>query len=424
MGSLDPPTSGAALNSILSSSIPLDLDITSNGEVELNMTQGYDPSDVLSLLHGGLVLQHEFDRVQDDRFETHIVLPEGLFLEGKDPVAPPVSGRSTYLLPWGLIGIGSDKAPIMPGENVRLTGVVRMEDLRSVYLIDSVIAASADLELELGWIEYDPSLVGTDIDIDYRVDHLSADMIRLLLKMGIAEESDIKERISRSIERFLDDSIGTDEITIGFQEGTLSADDLGEIDGTDPLLIDVHVESTIDAADPNSGSEQRFAASRAYIPFHMDPILPVKRYEKTVPLSDCERWNLSINITFPTGAGVKGWLGREGAEHGTALPVIVVDGVPTMVMKSSPGEAEALYLEISGGPYLAFDNVVVCFFGTWTFLAVIVLLVLVSVIKRIVKRARNWKVVKPKVGDSDLDPNDVWSGSGKVKGRPPVRPRR
>jgi hypothetical protein len=416
LGSLDMPTDDDELNGALSSETPIKLTLDTKADASLNITEGYDPDDVLNLIHGGVVLKHEFDRIDDDRFETRIVLPDHLMLTGKVPLGN-VSGRRMYAMPWGLTGIGSDKTPTLTGESVRVTGDVHMDDLRSVYLMDAVIDATADLRMELGWIEYDQAITGTDETIDYEVDYLTSDIIRLILKMGIAKESDLKEKISDSISDFLSGAISDEGIEIVFEAGTLDATDLGEIDGSEPIVARISVESEVDPVNPETGPGG-MAASKAYIPRHFDPLLPVRKYQKTVPLGDCSDWDLSLNISFPTGCGVKGWMGKEGSEHESVLETVVQDGCPTLIVRSPPGEHEALYLEISGGLYMAFDNVTVCFFMTWAILAIFLLLVLISITKRIVKRARRNKTVKPKVKEEDLDPNDLW---GEKKGKGPDR---
>ncbi|MDG6225481.1 MAG: hypothetical protein QCI82_08205 [Candidatus Thermoplasmatota archaeon] len=406
----DPPLSGSDLVSSLMSNRSIILHMDTDSYARSNITKGYDPQDVMGLLNGGLIISPEFDRAVDDRYEVRIVLPEGLMIRGRDHLEN-VGGRRTYALPYGAASIISQRAPQLNESHVSLSGSMDMSVIRSVYLVDATVQLQADLELLIGHVGIDISDIDIDLDMGIELEHLSADLARLMVRMGILSRFSFEDRIRDDLHTFLSDMVpNKEDLGVEFVGDTLDFDgDLENVDGQHPLRLNISVRSNTELIDPALGREGN-AIRSGFLPYHLDPLVPMRSYKRSIPLEEASEWDLYISISFPSGVGVRGNLGKGSDHYQKELETHVEDGIPTMMLISHPGEGDHIYLELSGAGYFAYNNVSVCFFSVIFLLAFILLFVLVKVGKAVSKKIKDRRTVQPKVDDDEWDPNKVLEG--------------
>lgn len=405
----DPPQSGSDLVSLIGSDRSIILHMDTVSYARSNITKGYDPQDVMGLLNGGLIIRPEFDRAVDDRYEVRIVLPKGLLIRGRDPLEN-VGDRRTYVLPYGAAEIMSERAPQLNGSHVSLSGSMDMSVIRSVYLVDATVQLRADLELLIGHVGIDISDIEIDLDMDIELEHLSADLARLMVKMGVLSRFSFEDRIRDDLHTFLSDMVpNKEDVRVEFIDDTLDFDgDFENVDGQHPLRLNITVRANTDLIDPALGGGNSLKAG--FLPYHMDPVVPMRSYKRSIPLGEASEWDLDISIYFPSGVGVRGNLGMGSNHYHKELETHVEDGIPTLMLICHPDEGDHIYLEMDGGGYFAYNNVSVCFFSVGLLLSLILLFMLVKIGKAVSKKVKAKRTVEPKVKEGDLDPNKVLEG--------------
>jgi uncharacterized membrane protein len=152
----------------------------------------------------------------------------------------------------------------------------------------------------------------------------------------------------------------------------------------------------------------RTDTENSFLPYHTDPLIPVRTVQRTLHLGEAMEWNLNLSIRFPSGTGVKAWLGNGSNDYQKKLETGVEDGYPTIYLGPEAGRGDHIYLEMEFGTYFAVNNITVCFASIWIVLLIILLMITLTIVKRIRK-----KVKKGKGGDKaeDTETEGVAEGS-------------
>lgn len=404
------PASSTELMSLISGSHTMIVDFSLDEQVELDVLEGYELEDVMDLLHGGLVIRRDMSSLSDDRFDVDLMAPVNLMIIGEEAVSTD-SGRRSYDYSGGLKEIASDMAPDLLQEKVTINSRIDLTEVSSTYVSDLEMTLSSESTIDISVIEYDPSDFELDTDLDYRIDHLSSDMIRLLLKMGIAEETDITSDIEERVVDLLSGMINEEdlEISVLIDPETKVFTRDGSMDGELPISINIHAGGKADPLGSTTGS-----MSAEFIPFHMDPIIPIRTIEKNIDIGSISRWDPVIEVHFPSGAGIRAWIGNDSVEKVSELEVRIEDGHPVLILDETTPEGDVILLELEVGPYFGFNHVTICFFSFWGVFGFFLLLFIILIIRAVVKRKK--KRLEEGAGtenDDEDDPDAPTSDEGK-----------
>jgi len=402
------PSTGGELMSILEEGVPLLVSAHNSDEIELDILDGYNLSDVMGLLHGGIRIERQFELDDNGEYQLEIMLPSHLMFT--DQVATGMVGdRMVYPMATGTRTISSDLAPDYSDQKVEVISDVDLSGFTSHYMADASMEISVETLLMIDHVDFDEGDYPIDTTLDYELDHLSSDLIRLAVRMGLLKEEDLlKEVRERHVEMFSDIVKEEDqEVMVSIADGSLEFDDdILNMTGDDPLLIEVRMGSDLDPMGAISGKTISSDTGNRVLPVHFDPILPVRKFERTIGLGEDDDWDLNINITLPTGLGVEAYLGMEQDHKLRKLDVEIVDGYPTLHVLRYEGEGDHIFISITVGSYLVVNNVTCCFASLVIFPLLFILLVLI----KIVKKARKGKKKEEK-GEKEGEGEDLQSGA-------------
>lgn len=399
------PDDGSSLLEIIDSDLGILIDIETIDPVDLDILDGYEEEDVMGLLNGGLRILKNINGIEDDDIEVALVLPSGLYFGDETPLGNE-SGRYRYELIPGLKSIRSNRAPQYSSENIDVDAFIDLSRIESHYISDAVLDMNAEMTLFIDHLEFDPDDYPMDTTLNYSLDYLNADLIRLLVGMEIIEESVIGDEITDRVSTMLEDFIPREEqiIDITFREGTMTFDgDHVNVNGEDPIVVDISITSNINPFESDLLGMMGGDLDNSFLPFHTDPILPVKTVQRTFHLGEAMDWNLNLSIRFPSGTGVNAWLGSGTDHYKQKLETRVEDGYPTLYLDLDSGDGDHIYIEMEFGSYFAVNNFTVCFASVWIVLLVIVLMILVSIVKKIRKKTKKDGKGEEEAEDAETD---------------------
>jgi len=382
------PGGGDEVTSIISNTEPLVINVETEEAMELDILEGYEHDDVMGLLHGGLRIRRELDQVTDDRLNVTIMLPENLIFTGHSPVEE-VGFRNVYLYSGGIKEVGSRLAEHYEEERIALDAEIDLSDVSSRYLSDMEISVEMDAAINMHRIAYSPGDFELETDLDHSLDFISSDLLRLFLKMGIIEEEDVENEIRGEIDGLIEDLLDEEgySVDIRISNDTLVFDgNINEMDDFTPVEIMIRaMGKTLPLGDTDSTSN---AYENRFIPFHLDPILPVRGIEKTIDTGAIEGWETNLKVIFPSGFGVSAWSGENENDRVKKLEIVQENGFPALV--TGPGDltGDHILLELEIGPYFAYNNVTACFCSATGLLALVVLLIVVLIIRGIARKRR------------------------------------
>jgi len=181
--------------------------------------------------------------------------------------------------------------------------------------------------------------------------------------------------------------------------------DIENVNGEVPIMIDISASGTTAPLTGSGSSEYQRGPEMRFLPPHLDPLIPVRKVTKTIDTSEIRQWENHLNVRFPSGSGVRAWLGDGGDDKVSELDVKVINGYPTLVVDPEDGTGDHITLELTVGPYFAFNNVTACFFSTMGAFVLILLLIVLLIIRGIVRRKRK------KAGEEEEGPTEGEGGS-------------
>jgi len=406
------PTSGSSLISLLRSDIPLETTVSLRRPLELDITGGYEEEEVIGLLNGGLRVLRDFEGIEDERTELDMILPPGLTFYGEDPKATTPEGRKMFGYEPGYRAISSLKASSNTTEKLSVDVVIDLSDVRSEYFLDVEVMTHCEIEIELSRIDFDPNDFELNTTLEYELDQLSSDMVRLLVSMGIIDRGSVEDRLSNDISELLQPFIDSErqEISLNISDSDLLFDgDTANMDGADPLHISARVEGLSEPFGTTGGGDGQ-GTTNVFVHKHWDPLVPFKTVKRTIVLEDAQKWEPSIKVIFPSGCGVKAWLGNGSDRIDGGLDINVEGAYPTLYIEAGSGAWDRIFLEISMAGWFGFNNVLVCFATTIGALLLILLLLLVTIIRKVREASK-----RPK------DDSSKGSGSSKEGDRDPFK---
>ncbi|MEA3559122.1 MAG: hypothetical protein U9R75_07715 [Candidatus Thermoplasmatota archaeon] len=408
------PGSGNELKALLDSNNDIRLTVNLGEPVKLDVLKGYELEDVMDLIHGGLRIRKEISAVSDDRFDVLLTTPVELILIGETQLSQE-GGRSTYELTGGIKEIGSTRDPGYDEEEIAITSMIDLTDISSSHISDLEMTLSSESTISISVIQYDANDLRLETDLDYTIRYLSADMIRLLLKMGIAKESDITDDVKDQVVDLLGGLVDEEdlEITITLDNTTTGYVSDGMVDGGEPIKVKITAGGSANPLGSTSNSMQA-----EYIPHHMDPMIPIRTIQKTIDFGPISGWEADIEVHFPSGTGVQAWIGNSTDEKAHELDVEVIDNHPVLKITPDTPEGESVLLELEIGPYFGFNHVTLCFFSFWIILGILVLIIVLLIIRGLVKRKK--KSAEEKEGsEEEIEDNTDEKGVKKENKDPP-----
>ncbi len=406
---LTSPGDGAALLEILGSTTPLQFSCTSDDDLALDILDGYGLNEVMGLLNGGLRIKRNYTVDDEGDYSIRILLPEHLELVGETPLEG-VGGRLRYTLLSGTREIGSDLAPEYTGDDVALNSFVDLSGFTSHYVADSSMDFYAETSILIDHIRFDSDKYEVNTSLDFKLDYLSADIIRLLIDMDIVDRDQIEEELEKQHDEIMGDLSDNTDIksSLVFEEGTLDFDgDHENMNGENRITITLTLDGEVDAASLISGGSTSGMQGRI-LPFHFDPILPVRTIERTFDFGEEDTWDLYLDIRLPTGLSVKGWLGNGSDHRYKELETVVENGYPTLKVVRENGEGDHILIAIEFGLYLPINNVTCCFVSAVLPVVLMFLLISVKVIKKARKKRGKEEEDEGTGGDEVEDAEDPW----------------
>ena len=385
---LTSPEDGADLLEILGSNTPLKFSCTSDDDLPLDILGGYELDEVMGLLNGGLRIMRTYTVDDGGDYSFRILLPEHLRLVGESPLED-VGGRMRYDLLSGTKEVGSDLAPEYESDDVTLRSFVDLSGFTSHYVADASMDFYAETSILIDHILFDSSKYEVNTSLDFELEYLSADMIRLLIDMDIVDRDQIEEEMEKQHDEIMGDLSDNTEIksSLVFEEGTLDFDgDYENMTGENEITITLTLGGEVDAASLISGGSTSSMQGRI-LPFHFDPILPVRTIERTFQFGEEDTWDLYLDIRLPTGLSVKGWLGNGSDHKYRELETVIEDGYPTLKVVRLNGEGDHILIALEFGLYLPINNITCCFVSA--VLPAVLMFLLISV--KIIKKARKKK---------------------------------
>jgi hypothetical protein len=414
------PGSGAQLSSLLNSDDPVIANITTSEEAQLDILEDHDEEDVMGLLNGGLKVYHDLDPFNDDRFTVKVRAPRYVILTGETAVSTD-GDRKTYDFVPGRKLIGSSLAPNIAGEMLSISGMIDISEIRSVYVADMEIDIEAKITFGLGAMKFDSEEVDITTEIDYELEYLTSDMIRLLMDMGLVDREEIEEKIEEDFTDSLNDILPDDEdsVIIDLVDESLDFDgDRKNMTGDDEILLTIEVSGTMKPLEGSSDDDDEENLENGILPFHMDPILPVTKIERDIELKEAANWDFDMEITIPSGIGLKAWLVKDDSKI-RELEVDNSDGHPTIHLDMRPGEADHIKFEVKVGSYLLVNNIGACF-GCCILSIVVIVVIILLIIFKIAKKRKGKKEEDQEEGDEGKEKKK--DGKKKAKGKKKMDP--
>ncbi len=401
---LTSPEDGADLLEILGSNTPLQFSCTSDDDLPLDILGGYELEDVMGLLNGGLRIMRTYTLDDGGDYSFRILLPEHLKLVGEPPLED-VGGRLRYNLLSGTKEVGSDLAPEYTSDHVTLNSFVDLSGFTSHYVADASMEFYAETSILIDHLLFDSSKYEINTSLEFKLDYLSADMIRLLIDMGIVDRDQIEEEMEKQHDEIMGDLSDNTEIksSLVFEEGTLDFDgDYENMTGENEITITLTLGGEVDAESLISGGSTASMQNRI-LPFHFDPILPVRTIERTFHFGEEDMWDLYLDIRLPTGLSVKGWLGNGSDHKYRELETVIEDGYPTLKVVRLNGEGDHVLIALEFGLYLPINNITCCFVSAVLPALLMFLLISVKIIKKARKNKKDGKGEDEKDGTEDGD---------------------
>ncbi|MFO8052243.1 MAG: hypothetical protein R6V01_11195 [Thermoplasmatota archaeon] len=401
------PSTGDEMKGFLGSDGPIFVSVGLDEPAVLDVLEGYELQDIMDLLHGGLRIRREMSYINDDRFDLLLELPPDLRIEGEEPFSDR-EGRHTYTYSGGMKVIGSDRAFDYRTESINISSRIDLTDVSSNYISDLEMTLSSESTFHISVIEHDPDEMDFETDLDYELDHLSSDMLRLLMKMDIVDPSEISDIVREQVIDLLDGLVDEKElhISVVMDGNTTAFVSDGTMDGSMPIKVDIFARGS---TDPLGSASSSMVAE--YIPYHRDPTIPVKSIEKSIDIGTISKWDTDIEVHFPSGTGVRAWRGNSTDEKGYELPVDVKAGHPVLRIETDPRGGNVVLLELEIGPYFGFNHVSLCFFSTWALLLLFIIIIIL-IIRGMVKKKRKEKEEREDTEDEEKN------GEPEEDGRP------
>ncbi|MCK5774431.1 MAG: hypothetical protein KAH57_11630, partial [Thermoplasmata archaeon] len=416
---------GADLLDILGSTTPLQFSCTSDDDLPLDILGGYELEEVMGLLNGGLRIMRTYTLDEEGDHSFRILLPEHLKLVGETPLED-VGGRLRYDLLSGTRKIGSDLAPEYTSDHVTLNSFVDLSGFTSHYVADASMEFYAETSILIDHISFDSSKYEINTSLEFELDYLSADMIRLLIEMDIVDRDQIEEEMEKQHDEIMGDLSDNTDIksSLVFDEGTLDFDgDHQNMTGENEITITLTLGGEVDAGSLISGGSTASMQNRI-LPFHFDPILPVRTIERTFQFGEEDTWDLFLDIRLPTGLSVKGWLGNGSDHRYRELETVIEDGYPTLKVVRLNGEGDHILIALEFGLYLPINNITCCFVSAVLPALLMFLLIFVKVIKK-ARKKKDGKGEEEEDGTEEEEnvedtnrPEDPWDVPS--DGRPPT----
>ncbi len=402
-GSLSKPASGSELLSILNSDEPVSAEIATASDTILDILEGYDKDDVKGLLNGGLRIYHDQEPINDDRFDLKIRMPEDLYIWG-DPHISESGSRKVYEYRHGRIKVASERAPNITGEELSISGKIDLSGVSSLYFLDLEIEIEADLSFGFGAMTFEQEDFELTTNLDYELDYITSDLIRLLMKMEIVDREEIEETVEDEVRKGLEDGLPEEDtdIVVDLVDSTLIFDgDFENVDSSEHILLDISFSGKFDPFEDNGESNDN--SSNAIIPFHLDPILPFVSRTETMELEEGETWDMDLEIKLPSGLGIKAWIGQGHNDKVRELEVDSSGGHPTLHLDIERGEADRITIEVKLGGWLIVNNIGACFGCCMLSVLLVVIIFFLLVLKIARKKKKNKE--------------DAEDGSEKKKGK-------
>ncbi|MGA1793007.1 MAG: hypothetical protein ACMUHM_03560 [Thermoplasmatota archaeon] len=405
------PVTGEDLEIIISDSGMTMVAVRTTAPIELDILEGYDLDDVVGLLNGGLRITRMFEAITDDRLAATLTMPNNLIIAEETPLSTS-DGRARYDYSGGFKVIGSELAPVYSDEKIAMEALIDLSSVRSHYISDMEIDVKMNGTISVHRIRYNPDEYDVTTELDYELDYLTSDLIRLLDRMGMVNRSEVEDKVRKEVVDLIDTLFDEEgrEIAVTLVDGSMEFDgDPEDVNDEDPILIEVNAKG-ITAPLTGSGSSNSMGSKELrFLPPHLNPLIPVRTVTKTIDTSEIRGWENHLSIRFPSGSGVRAWMGDGSRDKISELEVKVIDGYPTLMVGPEDGTGDHITLELTVGTYFAFNNVSACFFSTLGALVLVILLIVLLIIRGIVRRK------KKKAAEADDDASDEDTGAPEEK---------
>jgi len=406
-GNLTRPSSGSELITIFSADEPVTAEVSTEGETVLDVLDGYEADDVLGLLNGGLRIYHEMEQITDDRFDVEIMLPPHLFFDDEQPDRT-VGGRNVYVYSPGRKLIASSLAPHFDGDELSVKGRIDISRVRTWYVADIEMDVDIDLNLGLGAMKFDPGDMEFSTPLDFELDYLSSDMIRLLMDMGIIDRQKVEDKVEGDLNEGLADIMPdrNDSFRIDLVDESLDFDgDIYNMTSDEHIIISVWISGTLAPMKElrKAGKDENDDSSpqNQILPFHLDPILPLYTYERNIDLEDAARYDIDLYISVPSGIGLRAWAGNGDQDRIREFEVDTSEGYPTIHIDLEPGEADRIRVQVKVGAFVAVNNIKGCFACCILGLVMILLIFLLVTLKIARKRKARREAAEETAGEGE-----------------------
>ncbi|MGA1866650.1 MAG: hypothetical protein ACMUFK_04200 [Thermoplasmatota archaeon] len=419
MDDYEKPVSSSDLSGVISNLSPNLVFVRSSSPVELDILEGYEREDLVGLLNGGLRIREEMESLTDDRISMNITLPDNLLFLNEQPILSG-GGRNTYNYSGGFKTMGSELAPVFESEKVEMEAFMDLSDVKSHYISDMEINVELNGTISLYRIRFDPEDYDISTELDYELDYLTSDLIRLLDRMGIANRSEVENEVSQKVTSMISDLLDEEDrvITVSLSSPSMEFDgNVTDVDDESPILIDIMASGNTAPLAGNDASSSMNSREMRFLPPHIDPIIPVRTVTRTIDTREIRDWDSSIRVRFPSGSKIRAWMGDGNEDRVSELKVEVEDGYPTLYVTQEDGPGDRITLELTVGPYFAYNNVTVCFFSATGLFFLVILLIILLTVRGIVRRKRGME--KNKVEGDGTEKNGRESiGKESDKGSP------
>ncbi|MBN1390487.1 MAG: hypothetical protein JXA22_07590 [Candidatus Thermoplasmatota archaeon] len=407
------PVSGLTLVGILSNLSPNRVSVRTVSPIDLDILEEHTMDDVVGLLNGGLRIKREMEYMTDNRLSLTITLPEDLVFMDENPVSSS-GNRNTYDYSGGYKTLGSDLAPVYDSERVEMDALIDLTNVRSLYVSDMEIDVEMNGSIYIHRIRFDPQDYDVRTDLDYELDYLTSDLIRILDRMGMVNRSDVEDEVREKVTNIVSGLLADDgrEISVSLSEDSMEFDgDLSTVNDDLPISIEIKANGvTAPLAGNDASTSMSYMGSR-FLPPHLEPMVPVRTITKTIDTRDIMDWDSHLRVRFPSGSGIRAWIGEGNEDRVSELEVKVDDGYPTLLVTPEDEAGDHITLELTVGTYFAFNNITACFFSATAVIILIILLIVILIIRRIIKRKRSGSPGKSEGEEIDLN-GPVNDGTG------------
>jgi hypothetical protein len=236
---------------------------------------------------------------------------------------------------------------------------------------------------------FDQEELDLTTELDYELDYITSDLIRLLMKMEIIDRDEIEETVEDEVRKGLEDGMPEEDtdIFVDLVDSTLVFDgDFENVDSSEHILLDISFSGKFDPFENND--DENGNSSNAIIPFHLDPILPFVSRTETMDLEEGETWDMDLEIKLPSGLGIKAWTGLGENDRIRELEVDSSGGHPTLHLDIDRGEADRITIELKLGGWLVVNNIGACF-GCCMLSVVLILIIFLLMVLKIAGKKKN-----------------------------------